>query len=1262
MTGWYESTQKQWKRDYTRLPPLHDGDDRYYTAYRDSQGRIYIDWSGTAKPGKPGWEREWGEDFTSLSRRPSTWTDVMRRVYNSYGPESSSVHHIGYSRGGAFARFFGGQGEGSLQDASMPAAVGSVEHKAESYFWDPTGAMFHQALQSFEDQAGMRRFTQESPWNEFGPRQMAYDPPVSQRDAQGNSHTFAAMPYGASTSAGAFRGGAGGAIGYRGNQTRSVTEEHGDLNTYNRVFQFYTYHAEKRKLLEEYCRGLAVSLCRIQNGTVGPYDEPLAWPFPVRTLPQTGDNSIFNDNDAFLDRIVMHFKDNRRLSATFGMTISSFSGKSMSTPLLPPQHDADYWFDAASANGLQATEVLLWIEENVEVSPGTFVDRRRMKTLQELGYDLADVFEEYSKIDPGLGIDIIPCRIQILKKTRMRAHNETQSREIYDVVYDDDNFARSKVYCGAYTTVTWQNVTPASGDVLMQQDPLAADTINHVPLKGKIYTFSGPVPKVWDKHRAEMHELFKPEFFEGGRYLLPNSKLHNIDEFAKPPRGKSIWSNCIGEQSIGIGPGQFKKLRLNYRVNDTLEEFFKRYRDADVDHLKMGRTVCLCLEPAIRRQHIGEPIPYAAVKLNGGKEVTVSYEPYTYTNIETDPTKLPRWKKMLRPLFSFPTLDETRASAHPADTAGVHFWYKDSTSPFGAPEGLIKGSLIGDTSLGADFATREEDEAATILLHNKVICEWTDGPGRVSKGDPLMFNVQINRLYTGAARLRREAFLTVDNSGIKRKWNERLVPNVGAGPAQNPADFFEDHELQSALQVGIREIVPEGQPGNLQVDSGGVHQISDITTVTGGGLTAAETTAAFVAALGQTGLDVAATGNTLMDLQNVTVTNPGPASEFEVFLRGRGDVDVRLGIDGPHYNVTSIREKSNPTNVESISEEILVLDGSKVYWKKTLDQTVFWVHYYGDGLDDDVFHVKKANFNNIPQAILNDHELLYVNSSGVTTVISPTEIFSVKPPMDVKFPTTASLVTGPEAEAYRKKFPDDIVLTTADVISRSEGDFTTFATNDPNQLFTMIGSSSTTVVKFFDTSYNVMVKGVDWDVKFVKSESDEPGVTKSYYGHFKKVMDGVDYWILPVFGYSIRDAMADRAIFPVDWSIEKSGIHYPYWTLFNGYAYDVPMDVGYYSGGATNKARFMRHSADFIQACDTAQQSVFITRQQHMGDNNGLIVRPLYLWQTTQQFDSTYYVEYGLFPGNLAVNSYRMVPGSPAYAYHPSYPLSVVYL
>lgn len=266
MTGWYESTRAKWlaakaRGDFTQLDPLHDGDQRYYTAYRDREGRIFIDWHPTDRTSV----REWGEDLASFASRPAAWDKVMRRVYMAYGPESEATHHIGYSRGGGFARFFGGRGEGSLQDRSLPAADGSTDYPSLSGSY--ADRSFHSALQIIEDFTE-RQYHSAAPWLEFGSRPGNIDAPVSLRDAQGNSHTFMAA-HGAATSGGAFRPGASHSRGYRGNQTRSITEEHGDLNTYNRVFQFYTYHAEKRKILEEYCRGLCVSLCRIQNGTVG---------------------------------------------------------------------------------------------------------------------------------------------------------------------------------------------------------------------------------------------------------------------------------------------------------------------------------------------------------------------------------------------------------------------------------------------------------------------------------------------------------------------------------------------------------------------------------------------------------------------------------------------------------------------------------------------------------------------------------------------------------------------------------------------------------------------------------------------------------------------------------------------------------------------------------------------------------------------------------------------------------------------------------
>ena len=42
---------------------------------------------------------------------------------------------------------------------------------------------------------------------------------------------------------------------YPGGQTRRQIEEHGDLNVYNRMYQFYNYHADKDILIDEMCLG-----------------------------------------------------------------------------------------------------------------------------------------------------------------------------------------------------------------------------------------------------------------------------------------------------------------------------------------------------------------------------------------------------------------------------------------------------------------------------------------------------------------------------------------------------------------------------------------------------------------------------------------------------------------------------------------------------------------------------------------------------------------------------------------------------------------------------------------------------------------------------------------------------------------------------------------------------------------------------------------------------------------------------------------------
>ncbi len=582
---------------------------------------------------------------------------------------------------------------------------------------------------------------------------------------------------------------------YPGGQTRRQTEEHGDLNVYNRMYQFYNYHADKDILIDEMCRGLILSLLRISGGTVQEYDEPLGWTAPY-----------WQDHCAHHDTVVFHMKDQRRHSATFAQTLSSFSGKGAATSerKLPEQFDADHKVDHVS--------VPTWVR--LHKADGS------MKSMVELSADLAACIkvwieaQTFGGADDSeqavRGLDLVPCRLQLLKRCVV------SGVESYEVVIDDREFESSKVDVSAFTTVTLQNVTPASGDSLMTSDPLSADTINHVALKGKMYTFSGPVPKVWDRHRAELQHLFKPRFFEKGRYLLPNSKLHDetMDDFRTFPKGRFIWSNCIGEDRITFQPGSSQKLKLQYRMRTTVRDFFHKFRNDDISSSKLGRCVCLALEPSIRRQHVGKPISAVLPKRlwrDGVVNTAVQYEPYEWKEVpEVGVTGLSTGRtvisKVVRQVFTLDT--STVPTEQTPNPAVAELWWVDSDGNAFHTAGGVTQPPANASPLKWDAITRDMVAAHPQLAHF------------VSKGDPIMFNVQINRLYLGSSTLKNYTRLGADKSGVKRKHEDKMYSNMGDvsfAHAQQVGDTYKDHNLQSAVGVGVAPLILEGDDRNTMV-------------------------------------------------------------------------------------------------------------------------------------------------------------------------------------------------------------------------------------------------------------------------------------------------------------------------------------------------------------------------------------------------------------------------------------------------------------
>lgn len=99
-----------------------------YEVYLTKNGEHYIiNWKGTVRPNMSLQAAvEWAEDAQAVFEGiPEEWYQQMKSVYERYGNDSSRVTHIGFSRGGGIAAFFGGISYGGLLTPSLKVKDGA---------------------------------------------------------------------------------------------------------------------------------------------------------------------------------------------------------------------------------------------------------------------------------------------------------------------------------------------------------------------------------------------------------------------------------------------------------------------------------------------------------------------------------------------------------------------------------------------------------------------------------------------------------------------------------------------------------------------------------------------------------------------------------------------------------------------------------------------------------------------------------------------------------------------------------------------------------------------------------------------------------------------------------------------------------------------------------------------------------------------------------------------------------------------------------
>jgi len=142
-------------------------------------------------------------------------------------------------------------------------------------------------------------------------------------------------------------------------------------------------------------------------------------------------------------------------------------------------------------------------------------------------------------------------------------------------------------YLTVYSTVRMhiQNITAADGT---GSDTLQADRIDNNPIKGKLFRFSGPLPKLSD-YRGIASTLQITPVPEENAYQLqqdttpdgiiyPSVALTGV--WAQVPNA-SQFSNCKGELAVNLAPGAMRDYTITFKYSGTLQRLMRGFSSKD---------------------------------------------------------------------------------------------------------------------------------------------------------------------------------------------------------------------------------------------------------------------------------------------------------------------------------------------------------------------------------------------------------------------------------------------------------------------------------------------------------------------------------------------------------------------------------------------------------------------------------------------------------------------------------------------------------